>query len=538
MAGMKICRFYSRHMNDVKNKNKPSMLEAFNNKELLRKCLYNRFGITHDEVFNITPAMIRQGLRNSYTAAQTSVFKPMVAKYIYDRYTKCGDVVYDFSMGFGQRFLAAMSLTRKNLKYIGCDPWKECLNIRGIVELLDIDESRYVFENIGSEYYCPKEYIGKVSLAFSSPPYYDYEIYDNGNEMQAYGGGIENYEKWFIETMNNIEKLLKPGGILALNFPAEIYEKLKGHMNFEHVDTLYIKLSKNNKFRKGELKTEPIYIFKKKETSFNNSEDETEHIINRYLDGDSSEKIAKELGFNGSTVCRRLKKNGIDIRPSTENKLRCNRNDAWLDCIDDEEKAYFLGLMYTDGTVHSKRNECHLSLGENDIGVLERFSDIIYGENKIRIYDVKGSSLRSARLSIYGKKFHDNLIKHGCVPKKTFSLSYPYWLGINKDLNRHFIRGLFDGDGCLYLGEKRSCIDFTGTEKLLKGIVDFANGCLDLDLYFAWYKGKKHRDTITTLRVNRRLDVMKFLDFIYKDATVYLKRKHDKYEILKSKQIL
>jgi DNA invertase Pin-like site-specific DNA recombinase len=50
--------------------------------------------------------------------------------------------------------------------------------------------------------------------------------------------------------------------------------------------------------------------------------EKVKYIIKQYTDGVSSEIIAKELGINGSTVCRILKKNNIIIRPSIENKRK------------------------------------------------------------------------------------------------------------------------------------------------------------------------------------------------------------------------
>jgi len=85
-------------------------------------------------------------------------------------------------------------------------------------------------------------------------------------------------------------------------------------------------------------------------------------IIERYLLGESSEKIAKNLGIHSSTVCRKLKINNIKIRPNDQNKIINKKNNNWLNEIDSENKAYFLGLMITDGNVHSKRNEASLCL--------------------------------------------------------------------------------------------------------------------------------------------------------------------------------
>jgi hypothetical protein len=262
-TGTKIIKHFSPHIFEVKSFKKPSLVEAFYDDELLYKCLNNRMGISYKEIFNITPAMVRQGFRSTKLSFCVSIFKPIIAKFIYERYTNEGDIVYDYSMGFGQRFMGAMS-SKNNLFYIGCDPWKNSINsINKIAKC--IKQDRYYIENIGSEYFCPKEYINKVSLAFSSPPYFDLEIYDNNNKTQAYNKGYEAYIEWFKKTLSNIKLLLKEDGVFALNIKKTLYDDIKYIFeDFELIDTFYIKLYRS-KFNKNK-NLEPIYIMKKIKT--------------------------------------------------------------------------------------------------------------------------------------------------------------------------------------------------------------------------------------------------------------------------------
>ena len=529
LVGTKIFKYYSKHIFEVKSNNKPSMIDAFNDDNLLLSCLKNRLGITYGEHFNITPAMLRQGFRNSYISSHISVFKPTIAKFIYEKYTNENDIVYDFSVGFGQRFIGAMS-TCKNLKYIGCDPWIKSIN--SLYEINNFLNGNIYLEHVGAENFCPLEYKDQISLAFSSPPYFDSEIYDNNDATQAYHNGYEQYLNWFDKVLQNIKILLKPNGILALNITENIFKDIEKYLiGFKLIDKYNIQLSRNLKFSDDKL--EPIYILKKVAHNYNEIENDTvKTIINRYVSGESSESIAKDLGINGSTVCRKLKKYGIKIRPSSQNKIKHNKNDAWLKVLDDENKAYFLGLMITDGTVHYKRDEVTIGLSEADADVLKQISNIIYGKEIINTYDVKGSSVRCSKLSFYGSEFKNNLMFHGCHPKKTFSTVYP--INISYNLHSHFIRGLYDGDGCIYIGKNRVVVDFVGTEMLADGIAHIINDVFNLNIKFSKYKGKKHKKTICSMRINRKQDVLKFLDFIYKNASIFIKRKHDKYNLIKS----
>ena len=48
-----------------------------------------------------------------------------------------------------------------------------------------------------------------------------------------------------------------------------------------------------------------------------------------------------------------------------------------FDNIDTEEKAYWLGFLYADGNVANNASRIRLSLAENDLEILEKFSIFI-----------------------------------------------------------------------------------------------------------------------------------------------------------------
>ena len=54
-----------------------------------------------------------------------------------------------------------------------------------------------------------------------------------------------------------------------------------------------------------------------------------------------------------------------------------------FETIDTEEKAYWLGFLYADGSVGSKDNRIELGLAEKDLKQIEKFRDFIGVMNKI-----------------------------------------------------------------------------------------------------------------------------------------------------------
>lgn len=266
--GTKLFKSYFPHFYESKrNDNLPSLVEGFFDDDILKKVIRNRLGITWNETFNITENMIRQGLRNAYLASHVSVFKPTLAKFIYEKFAPDNGIIYDYSSGFGQRMLGALS-SNKNLTYIGCDPYKK--NIDSSIELAKFlgQERRIQMHAIGSENFCPNELHNKVDLAFSSPPYFSTEIYCNELTQAYYNCTyIQFITEWWQIVCSNLNKLIKPDGLMILNIAEKVdkYNIMHDMTNelekfgFKQIDRYNLQLIR----KKDKNKTEPLIIFKR-----------------------------------------------------------------------------------------------------------------------------------------------------------------------------------------------------------------------------------------------------------------------------------
>jgi DNA-binding NarL/FixJ family response regulator len=269
------------------------------------------------------------------------------------------------------------------------------------------------------------------------------------------------------------------------------------------------------------------------------TEEQRQDICKAYEQGKSGPIIAKELQINCSTVYDVLKKNGITIKKLTEANRKYWLNDTWLDNIDCEDKAYFLGLMWTDGNVNKDCGKFNLSFKEDDKYVLEYFSNILYGTNRVKsrvrnhvIFKTYEVVSNYAELYINSSNMTRKLINLGCIPNKTYSTRFPEWL--NEDLYRHFIRGLIDGDGSILLthsaGKIRPSVEFTGTIEIINDLEEILLKYLYIDIYIN--KRNRNKESINNIRSFRIYGfnkIKKFLDWIYQDSNIYFKRKYDKY---------
>lgn len=124
------------------------------------------------------------------------------------------------------------------------------------------------------------------------------------------------------------------------------------------------------------------------------------------------------------------------------------------------------------------------------------------------------------------------------MPNKSLILKFPTW--IRDDLKRDFIRGYFDGDGSY-------CPKFSKDEKF-QPLITFTSTndfCVELQKYLRSelnipcgnvYDASNKNGITKVLSFAGRKQVKTFLDWLYKDAELYLFRKYNKY--LESKKYL
>lgn len=253
-----------------------------------------------------------------------------------------------------------------------------------------------------------------------------------------------------------------------------------------------------------------------------------------YNEGLSYRKIAKELKVDRKRISFYLREKGYKSNPKyvrniDKNKLRkydYSYAESVFENIDSEEKAYWLGFLYADGYISQGiKNEISLSLKEEDREHLEKFRAFLKLENKkitLKKKEMNNKIYYSYRFCLSNQKIRNDLILLGCLPRKTFKLSFPNSNQVPDYLVRHFIRGYIDGDGCItnHITSKIS-LEILGTEQFLKGYLE------KIDI-----KNKKiysfNHSAIKRIVLSGK-NAIYVLDDIYKDAHIFMRRKYDRY---------
>lgn len=189
-----------------------------------------------------------------------------------------------------------------------------------------------------------------------------------------------------------------------------------------------------------------------------------------------------------------------------------------------ESTAYIVGFVMADGYIkyhHGVRKENSLQFEQAayDKDILLKMAKYLSFEGPIRL-----SKRSTAKLNISNVKIIEDLIDKG-VPQrdKTFTANFPPKLP--PKMIKHFIRGLYDGDGSIYNDCGTVAFQLLGTEKLLEQIKD------KLPRFFeniSLYDRSKNGANIFCLKVKGK-KAKDLLDWMYKDSSIYLQRKYDKY---------
>lgn len=209
-------------------------------------------------------------------------------------------------------------------------------------------------------------------------------------------------------------------------------------------------------------------------------------------------------------------------------------DDNYFENIDNEEKAYWLGFLYADGNVRIRKNSgiLKLKLKQSDKHHVENFNKCINSNYLIKdgleILKHKNKEYKCyySALCIYNTKLVKDLYNIGCVNNKTQKIRLP---NINDIFIQHFIRGYFDGDGCIHkLKSGINCYDIS--------IVSNTNFIVDLKTHFdnifnsdiTFYENKNKMYSI--LNISAREIREKFYHYIYDNSTIYLERKKKIFE--------
>lgn len=178
-----------------------------------------------------------------------------------------------------------------------------------------------------------------------------------------------------------------------------------------------------------------------------------------YSSGSKVHEIAKHIGHRATYVSRVLKDCGM--KPVKGRSVNRNVNDSYFDELDSDKKAYYIGLLFADGSVANGEDGrspmIRVELASQDSSVLDDLRRELQITSDIRTNKRDGKN-ETRTLSVRSRALASSLAKYGIVPNKTYlSEHLP---DIPQQYVRQFIHGLIDGDGSVYFSQGAWHINF------------------------------------------------------------------------------
>lgn len=138
------------------------------------------------------------------------------------------------------------------------------------------------------------------------------------------------------------------------------------------------------------------------------------------------------------------------------------KDEKMFEKIDEPWKAYFLGWMYADGHMEKTLLRFRINLRNRDKYILTYFSKMIFSNYRplekvksVNVFSKKTKILYRGRpqskLSVSHKNLSKQLFDLGLVPAKSLILKFPTDDKVPDIYLPYFIRGYFEGDGCISL---------------------------------------------------------------------------------------
>lgn len=221
-------------------------------------------------------------------------------------------------------------------------------------------------------------------------------------------------------------------------------------------------------------------------------------------------EIRKKYASRSQTISQILHENNIPIKINLRNTRRIKED--YFSNIDTPTKAYFLGLLFADGsiTLNEKRMPMiRIELQESDKEILDLLkkelqidSNLYYSKRK----DRNGTFI----LSFRNTQIAQDLFKYSIIPNKTYLIQK---IQLPTKFLTDYLRGFIDGDGSIYYSDNSWHVSLTGhTKSVIEQLALLGNSFLHInnihkitcyhDVYKYIWNGKQALELLSILYTN------------------------------------
>lgn len=203
---------------------------------------------------------------------------------------------------------------------------------------------------------------------------------------------------------------------------------------------------------------------------------------------------------------------------------------------DSKELWYFIGFVSADGYINDNRIE--IVINKRDVELLEKFTKLIQPSKPIYLKEKQNAVRMSIDDSKYAKYLKNILSMK--TNKKHEEIKFP---NVPEEFIKDYIRGYCDGDGCITKASARRKFEKLGYTKIYRGVefkvlgnYDFLNS-LNKEINKIYPNNtksirRKGKENVYIVQYNFKT-AEGILEELYRDSSIHLKRKYNKYIELK-----
>lgn len=192
------------------------------------------------------------------------------------------------------------------------------------------------------------------------------------------------------------------------------------------------------------------------------TEENKNDIIECYNNWETIPNICKSFNIDRSTIYYILKQRSINNRGEND-KGRIHSLNWQIMKQDSIDKYYWLGFLAADGNVSKLENCVSIELKTEDRLHLEKIRDFL-GSNAPIVDRINNSGCHCSRIVFCSTLFSQFLKEYNIIPNKSLLFTIPLDK-IPQEFLFDFIRGLYDGDGSIYLHNKLIVFSFCSGNK-------------------------------------------------------------------------
>lgn len=184
------------------------------------------------------------------------------------------------------------------------------------------------------------------------------------------------------------------------------------------------------------------------------SEKEIQEIVYHYsILKESLHKIGILFNYSPETIKKILLQKGVQIRTYVEAKDLTRKYSLDDDFFkkQNHNMAYVLGFIAADGNVAKKENGIFIEIHQKDKYLLQKINEITQNTRPLKYYNHKhpnGTITPVVKFRAWSSVWKKDLAIYNIVPEKSLVLKPPLFL--QKKFIISYIKGYFDGDGCIY----------------------------------------------------------------------------------------